>query len=680
MGSTPAGKSDSGYMPALDGLRAVAVILVLFYHGGFGWAQGGFLGVEVFFVLSGYLITTLLLREWSKNGRVSLGAFWVRRARRILPALFLVLAGVVVYAAVFAPTGSGETLRSDGLATLFFWANWHQAYFDQGYFVVTAVPSPLLHTWSLGIEEQFYVVWPLVVVAVLRFSRSTKVLFAVAGAGAVTSAVLMAVLYRGGAGVSRVYYGTDTRAQGLMAGAALAVALASWGRDRTDGPAHARNDAPTSRSLGGVAAGLAGLTGAAVVLLVSWRATGASSALYRFGFLGVDLAVLAVIYSATKVPTSPLARLLSLRPLRAVGTISYGLYLWHWPVFVVLDGARTGEKGWALFGIRVAATFVVSVASYVLVERPVRFGALRSLHPAFALPAAVVAIGGSLALATSVGAVALPVLSSGPGGNSQGPPVTTLVKGPPPQGTVRALLVGDSMAVTLGFGLETGESNYRVSMDDVAILGCGFDPVSEISFAGSTTKENSACATDLRTWAAEAVSFHASVVVVEMGYWDCADHLIGGKWVHVGDPGFDATLSDWIARTITALGAGGRPVVFMTVPGTNAGEQLDGSAWPYDQPSRHAAMNALIRNVVSRFPGRAYVVDINPVVSPEGVYGQYATLTFRDPSLVPQAPLGTQILARSDGVHFTAAGGEMLEPALFPLVHRVGEAYVSGKR
>ncbi|MCU1452772.1 MAG: acyltransferase 3, partial [Acidimicrobiales bacterium] len=166
-----AGVPRLGYQPALDGLRAVAVGAVMLYHGDVSWGRGGYLGVDAFFVISGFLITTLLVEEWRQHGRIAVGAFWARRVRRLLPALVLVLIAVAAYAAVLAPDVSRRALRGDGLGTLFYVANWRLVLSHQSYFERFAAPSPLLHTWSLAVEEQWYVVWPLVAAALFAFAR-----------------------------------------------------------------------------------------------------------------------------------------------------------------------------------------------------------------------------------------------------------------------------------------------------------------------------------------------------------------------------------------------------------------------------------------------------------------------------------------------------------------------------
>ncbi len=225
--------ADTVHVPSLDGVRALAITLVLLFHGGFGWAGGGFFGVDVFFVLSGFLITGLLMGEFGQRHGIGLRRFWGRRIRRLVPALLFMLAAVAVYGMVLAPPDTLGQLRSDAFATLLYGNNWHLLSDGTGYFAGLNTPRPLLHTWSLSIEEQFYLVWPLVVLGVLRVARSRWALFGVALAGSAASAFAMAVLSAGGAGESRVYYGTDTRAQALLIGAALAALVSpAFGESR----------------------------------------------------------------------------------------------------------------------------------------------------------------------------------------------------------------------------------------------------------------------------------------------------------------------------------------------------------------------------------------------------------------------------------------------------------------
>src|ERR687894_1117737 len=224
-GRPPAGTGSLPYLPGLDGLRALAVIAVLLYHAGISWIPGGFLGVEVFFVLSGYLITALLLAEWRTKGSVDVKAFWLGRARRLLPALYLLLVVTLAYAVVFLP-GEVAGLREDVIAALGYVTNWYLVLGHESYFEAVGRPSLLKHLWSLAVEEQFYLFWPLVFWLGVSFGatrwRTRRVLMAALG-GAAISVALMAVLFVPGVDPSRLYYGTDTRAGGLLVGAALAL-------------------------------------------------------------------------------------------------------------------------------------------------------------------------------------------------------------------------------------------------------------------------------------------------------------------------------------------------------------------------------------------------------------------------------------------------------------------------
>src|SRR3954471_21397865 len=221
-----------GYVPGLDGLRGIAVIAVLLFHGGVTWAKGGFLGVDVFFVLSGFLITSLLLDERWKTGTVKLSRFWARRARRLLPALLILLAAMAAYATWVPMQSPLGDLRRDVLATLAYVSNWHFIIDGGSYFARNAPPSPLRHTWSLAIEEQFYVLWPLLFIAVARGRHRLTKLAVLIGVGIAASIAAMAYLFHPGADSSRVYYGTDTRAHVILIGCGLAVLLSAVARQR----------------------------------------------------------------------------------------------------------------------------------------------------------------------------------------------------------------------------------------------------------------------------------------------------------------------------------------------------------------------------------------------------------------------------------------------------------------
>src|SRR3954452_6670592 len=257
---TPAATFRLGYIPGLDGLRGIAVIAVLLFHGGVTWATGGFLGVDMFFVLSGFLITSLLLEERWRTGTIGLSHFWSRRARRLLPALLLLLAAMAAYA-TWVPTDTPlGALRRDVLATLAYVSNWHFILDGGSYFARNAPPSPLRHTWSLAIEEQFYVLWPLLFIAVARGKHRLTKLAVFIGVGIAASIGAMAYLYHPGADSSRVYYGTDTRAHVILIGCGLAVLLSGVARQR----------GPHTQPMGGWGRGLLGLAAVDALLFLGW--------------------------------------------------------------------------------------------------------------------------------------------------------------------------------------------------------------------------------------------------------------------------------------------------------------------------------------------------------------------------------------------------------------------------
>ena len=353
--------TDRPHVPAIDGLRALAVAAVFVYHAEPARLPGGFLGVEIFFVISGYLITGLLLDEWSARGALDLPGFWLRRARRLLPALFLLLAGVLGFVALALP-GDLAGLRGDTWSGLVYVNNWHQIFSHTSYFQSVGRPPLLRHLWSLSVEEQFYLLWPPILGLLLRGRRLALPAMI---AGAALSALWMAALYQPEADPSRVYYGTDTRAAGLLIGSALA----GW-RIR-----------PGCRTRAGARAGAVTGVLALVALAVAAVALDESRrCLYRGGFLATALATAALIASLRKAPASPAAALLALPPMRWIGQRSYGIYLWHYPVLMVTrPGLDVALDGASLMALRVLLVGSLAALSYRAVEQPIRYGALGRL-------------------------------------------------------------------------------------------------------------------------------------------------------------------------------------------------------------------------------------------------------------------------------------------------------------
>jgi peptidoglycan/LPS O-acetylase OafA/YrhL len=365
------------HLPGLDGLRAFAVIAVLLYHAELSWIPGGFLGVEIFFVISGYLITTLLLAEWRQQGRIDLKAFWLRRARRLLPALYLLLVVTLAFSLLFLP-GEVARLRSDAIAAFGYVTNWYLVFGHQSYFETAARPSLLQHLWSLAIEEQFYILWPLLLAAgmswgVIRWRRKRLLLGAIAGAAA--STLLMAILYRPDVDPSRVYYGTDTRAAGLLVGVALAFVWAP-GRFFTREAIHRCLQRQT-RWVDPLLLDILGLGALGGLIWFCLRLNESQPFLFRGGFATVALTTAVVIMALVHPHTYLGSSLLEWWPLRWVGLRSYGIYLWHWPVFTVTrPQLDLPVDGLPLLVLRLTATVVLAALSYRYIETPIRRGAL----------------------------------------------------------------------------------------------------------------------------------------------------------------------------------------------------------------------------------------------------------------------------------------------------------------
>jgi peptidoglycan/LPS O-acetylase OafA/YrhL len=364
------------HLGGLDGLRALAVVAVVLYHLDLAWIPGGFLGVDVFFVLSGFLITALVLEEVERTGRLDVRRFYLRRARRLLPALGLVLLAVSA-TAVLGVREEIPELRTDVPAALLYVSNWWYVASDASYFEFTGRPPLLQHLWSLAVEEQFYLLWPAVVVAAMAVGR--RRVRRVAVVGALLSTAAMATLAAMGDmpvpnDASRVYYGTDTHAMGLLVGAALATLWAPWRRWSGERSWLSRRAGPHRGWVGVVdLVGVACLVG---VVLAFLRVGQFSPGLYRGGFLA--LAVLTAGLVATLAhPAGLLGRAMAVQPMRYLGERSYGSYLWHWPVFMLSrPGFELDQVGWPADVARVALTLLLAELSYRLVERPIRHGAI----------------------------------------------------------------------------------------------------------------------------------------------------------------------------------------------------------------------------------------------------------------------------------------------------------------
>jgi peptidoglycan/LPS O-acetylase OafA/YrhL len=355
------GKSLKRYMPGIDGLRAISVIAVIAYHLDLKWAQGGFLGVGVFFVLSGYLITDQLLMEWKMNNKVSIWSFWRRRFRRLLPAMTCMLVLVGMWLLVSDPSRL-FSLKGDFLSSLLYVNNWYLILHKVSYFESFGPASPIGHLWSLSIEEQFYVVWPFFLLLGLKLAprRGRLVLYILIMA--TVSAIAMTIMYIPGTDPSRVYYGTDTRVFAILVGAALAVIWPSWQlSERITQTAKAVFD-------------IAGATGLFILIRLIFRTNEYDDSLYRYGFLSLSV-LSAVIIAVVVHPACRFGKVLGCRPLKWIGKHSYSLYIWHYPVIILLSpAAKKDTMGSLDIVLQLIVIIILSALSFTFIEEPIRTG------------------------------------------------------------------------------------------------------------------------------------------------------------------------------------------------------------------------------------------------------------------------------------------------------------------
>ncbi|WP_109469942.1 acyltransferase family protein [Mycolicibacter heraklionensis] len=651
---------------ALDGLRAIAVALVLADHGGIPGLSGGFIGVDLFFVLSGFLITSLLIDELGRTGRIDLTGFWIRRIRRLLPALVLMVLTVAI-AHELLPSEAVVGLREDAIAAFFWVANWRFVAEHTDYFTEAGTPSPLQHTWSLGVEEQYYFLWPLLLIAIalLLGARARRrggwatvggvrlTVFLLASAGAAASATAAEML-ASDATRDRVYFGTDTRAQALLIGAAAAALLVGDWPALTAGWSVVR----TRRALW--VARLLPLAGLAVLAMTAHRATG-TAAEFRGGLLTlVAVAAIAVIAPVALHQSGLIARSLAWSPLVWLGTISYGVYLWHWPVFLVLNGERTGWSGWALFGVRCAATLLLAAVSWWAIEEPIRRWRPARV-PLLPLGAAV------SGTAVAVTVLVVPVVERPTAENGVTPDVAAAAavspsppqppsrlsdsKKPRPQPVRRdpnrprtVSVFGDSIGWTLMHYLpETPGYDFI----DHTVVGCSIVRAGPYRWAGKVIDQGKECDGWPARWTRQVKADQPDVVLLFVGRWETVDRVNEGQWSHIGDPTFDAYLTAELRRALDVLESAGSRVVVTTVPYSRYGERPDGSLWPEDNPERVDRWNTLLRREIAG-RGAVTVMDLNKKLGPAGTY----------------AAKVDGIKVRSDGIHLTPEGVRWLLPWL----------------
>ncbi|MFB9316612.1 acyltransferase family protein [Cryptosporangium minutisporangium] len=620
------------YSPALDGIRAISVIAILLYHGGVA-LPGGFLGVDVFFVLSGYLITSLLLMEHDRTGGLHLKNFWIRRARRLLPALVLMVAAVLVLFPMLGVEWPPST-RGDALAVLLYVSNWWFVLRGESYAQAFEDPSPFQHTWSLAIEEQWYVLLPLVLVVMFRSKAGRRALGWLLAVAALGSAALMAAVQSTSDG-SRAYYGTDTRLQGLLVGAALACLVASpIGRKLVN------------KAIVGVL-GWVALAGLAVAFMVAAQA---DPQMYQGGFL--VLSVVAALVVASVVGTSRVSpnALLSWQPLVVIGVLSYGLYLWHWPIYLVLSPERTGIDGIPLLIVRIALTALVSIASFIIVERPLRIG---SPPNSLASPQVAGPIAAAALVAALVG-VAVPGVAGIKEKSADSVDSLAAVAADQTQGGSGAnkiLLVGDSNALSL-FAAVREDPGADVSLSIATRFGCGVVPYTASVEGKPLSPEQPLCTDWSATREMEIEAAAPSVGVLFSGSWEQYDRWIGGRTVPYTSPQWqEATTADYVQVLREILKYSPRAAVVLNhcheVPDTGlpAATMFAAGRYPpvLNDAKRVAATNAAAMKAAATLGGKVTVIDPNPFLCRTGYSNELNGVTLR-----------------TDGLHLTTAGGKLV--------------------
>jgi len=386
-------KNNLNYMPGIDGLRALAVFAVVFYHAGVTLTPGGFLGVTLFFVLSGYLITDLILNEWNKNGTIAFRKFWIRRAKRLLPGLFVLLLLLGAFVTFFRPDLTGK-LFPDLIPAVFYYSNWWNIIRQISYFDVFGIPPLLNHLWSLAVEEQFYIIWPIFLLVGLKIFRNHKrLLVGVILIGALASSAAMGILYNNGENISRVYYGTDTRIFSLLLGAAMAFIMPSL---------KLRSMILTNKKL--YLLNIFGTVGLGAFLIFVIFTSEFNDFLYQGGMLLFSAFCALLIISSVRQETW-ISKVFGIAPLKWIGTFSYEIYLVQFPVIALLT-PTINTKGFNLWVcvLQITITMVLAWTIYYFIDKPIRFGSskIKSRPILSRLKYVLIAV---LFLATSVGAI-----------------------------------------------------------------------------------------------------------------------------------------------------------------------------------------------------------------------------------------------------------------------------------
>ncbi len=661
----PTERRKMPYLPALDGLRGVGIMVVLFWHAHVSWLSDGALFVlETFFVLSGFLITSLFLVERHNTGRISLKRFWHRRARRLLPAFIPLFVLVTLYSVFTASPFELDRIRGDGVTSAMYVSNWWFIFSGQSYFEGFAAPSPFRHTWSLSVEEQFYLLIAVAVfLAFRKWGPYRKGYMWIAFAGGAASAIWMAILFRFGQlttegyapmgidpeslphwaqvffnmvpgnDMSRLYFGTDTRLQGSLIGVATAFLV-----NRIDLTKVKQRtfEILAVIGIGGQIFGWLAIQGEGL----TW--------LYTGGFFVWDLIVAAGIVAMMAPRPTRIGAGLSWKPLVWLGGLSYSIYVLHWPVYVWLDGLFSTTMSFVpLVILKLAVTFVVSYLSFRFWENPIRFKGLPTAGKKIAMTVTAVVVAIAFLASTTIGAES---------GEDVQVDLNLMA-----DGRVPMMMAGDSMPQVMWQHLNgRADKDAGIALWPSTILGCGLGE-GDVYLRGQATPRNDECRTWPELYQTNVNQIRPAATILLAFGWDLYDRRFedaaGNKVdVKVGTPEWNQIYGDTVQQAIDILSSQGGKVIIVTVPcvDLDAPTPQHPTYEEVAEPHRVQAMNDLLRQKVAENPTKATLFDLNALLCPDGS-------TF-------QAFAGDTLLS-TDGFHFTPEGSQIVWQSMLPTIY-----------
>jgi peptidoglycan/LPS O-acetylase OafA/YrhL len=593
--------STEQFFPGLEGLRGLAVVAVLFFHGGFSWAKGGFLGVSTFFTLSGFLITTNVLRQVQTSGGLSLGEFWKRRFRRLLPAALAAILLASIYTALAGDPSQRNSFGGDSISSLAYVANWHFIFSGQTYAALFSAPSALLHFWSLAIEEQFYLIFPLISLVVFAKLKMGRRSFGLVLAGLLVASLACTFLL--GLSNNAIYLGTETRAGEILIGALFAVFMTAPRTRRLT----------TDRNTLGAGVAVLGVVGLLLAIGAYITVDQTDSWLYNGGLTAFGLVSLLLI-SAAIAPVGPVRSILSSRPLRRIGLISYGVYLYHWPIFLWLSPANTGWSDAALFVPRVAISIGLAVLSFRFLEQPIKSGRrFLDLPPRLTIAVSTVGLAALAVLISSMAPIAALDFASkdklAAELNAQAALSTA-------SGTPHQAIFGDSSAIMLNYGVGDvyRETKEALPLGGPAKQGCGLVrgfEVIHLNEAPRLMKEECEWG---KVWPEYLDENRVDIATIMFGPWDARPHRIPGTstWLTPGDQKYDAAFTKEFLAASDLLASKGAAAIWLTsIPvGTLNDKTKTDFSEQAEHPEWQTHLNELMIKAAAERPNTVRVVDL----------------------------------------------------------------------